>query len=147
MSPRLIAQYDYASGGDNPNDNKNNRFDTPYGARRFDFGPTSIYGPFIRNNINTPGLRLILNPSKNINTLFSLRGFWRASTNDAWTGANINGKDSYIGTQIETRVRWDILPKNIRLEGGVAHIFAGDLMTSANKNDTTYAYTQAVFTF
>ena len=142
LSPHLIVQYDYASGDDNPNDGENNRFDTLYGARRFDFGPTSIYGPFARANINSPGLRLNMKPYKNVSSMFALRGFWRASTNDAWTGAGIKGTDAYIGTQIEARLRWDIVPKNIRLEGGVAHIFAGDLMDEAGKKDTTYAYTQ-----
>ena len=59
----------------------------------------------------------------------------------------VKGEDAYIGTQVEARLRWDILPKNIRLEGGVAHIIAGDLMAGAVKKDTTYAYTQAVFKF
>ena len=38
-SPRLIAQLDYASGDEDPFDGDNNRFDTLFGARRFDFGP------------------------------------------------------------------------------------------------------------
>ena len=45
---------------------ENNRFDTLYGARRFDFGPTSIYGPFIRSNLNSPALRLFFKPEKTI---------------------------------------------------------------------------------
>ncbi|HLA41608.1 MAG TPA: alginate export family protein, partial [Candidatus Glassbacteria bacterium] len=40
-SPQLLLQYDYASGDDQGNDGENNRFDTLFGARRFDFGPTS----------------------------------------------------------------------------------------------------------
>ncbi|MCK5728075.1 MAG: hypothetical protein KAH08_02525, partial [Methylococcales bacterium] len=59
----------------------------------------------------------------------------------------INGTDSYIGTQIEARIRWDILPKNVRLEGGIAHIFAGDLMENAHKKDSTYVYSQMVLKF
>ncbi len=41
-SPRLLLQYDYASGDKDPNDGKNGRFETLYGARRFEFGPTGI---------------------------------------------------------------------------------------------------------
>ena len=48
-SPRLALEYDYASGDQNPNDNKDQRFDTLYGARRFEFGPTGIYGAFSRS--------------------------------------------------------------------------------------------------
>jgi len=141
-SPRLLVQYDYASGDDDPNDGENNRFDTLYGARRFDFGPTSTLGAFARANLNSPALRLHFKPYQQTAAMIVLRGFWLASTADAWTGAGITGNDSYIGTQIEARVRWDILPKNIRLETGIAHIFAGDLMKGAGKVDSTYAYTQ-----
>ncbi len=147
LSPRLVIQYDYASGDKNPNDAKNNRFETLYGARRFDFGPTSTYGPFARGNLSSPAVRLNLKPFQNFSTMLALRGFWLASVNDQWTGAAINGTDSYIGTQIEARIRWDILPKNVRLEGGIAHIFAGDLMENAHKKDSTYVYSQMVLKF
>jgi len=53
----------------------------------------------------------------------AVRGFWLASTKDAWTGAGIKDEDAYTGTQVEARLRWDILPDNILLEGGL-HIFS-----------------------
>ena len=150
-SPQLILQYDYASGDDNPADNDNNRFDTLFGARRFDFGPTSIYGPFARANLSTPGLRLKLKPAHNISSFISLRGFWLADDDDAWTTAGIRNapgaSESYIGTQIEARLRWEVIPNNFRIETGAAHLFAGDLMDDAGKDDATYFYTQVVFWF
>ncbi|MCK5121795.1 MAG: alginate export family protein [Methylococcales bacterium] len=145
--PRLIMQYDYASGDDDPNDGQNNRFDTLYGARRFDFGPTSIYGAFARNNLHSPALRLNLKPIKSLKPMVALRGFWRASTADKWTTAGISGSQAYIGTQIEARLRWEPLPKNLQIEAGVAHLFAGDLMDQAGKQDATYAYTQITVKF
>lgn len=42
-SPRFASQLDYARGDSSPNDGENNRFDTLYGARAFDFGATGIY--------------------------------------------------------------------------------------------------------
>lgn len=146
-SPRLIAQFDYASGDKNPNDGENNRFDTLYGARRFDFGPTSIYGAFARSNLISPGLRLHLKPYPTIKTMLSARGFWRAETSDNWTSAGINGQDAYIGSQLEASVRWEPLLDNLRIEGGVAHLIAGDLMNEAEKSDTTYLYTQVSLKF
>ena len=53
--PRLALEYDYASGDSHPTDGKDERFDPLYGARRFDFGPTGIYGVFARSNINKVG--------------------------------------------------------------------------------------------
>jgi hypothetical protein len=150
-SPRLMLQYDYASGDDDPNDNDNNRFDTLYGARRFDFGPTGIYGPFARANLSTPGVRLQLKPAPNVTSFFALRGYWLASDNDVWPTARITNKagqsDNYIGTQVEARMRWEVLPKNIRIEAGAAHLFAGDVMDGAGKSDATYLYSQLVLWF
>ncbi len=150
-SPRLQLQYDYASGDDDAADTDNNRFSTLFGARRFDFGPTSIYGPFARSNLSSPGLRLTLKPQKKVNLMLAVRGFWLASADDAWTTAGIRNaagqSENYIGTQIETRLRWDVIPDNLRLEAGAAHIFAGDLMDNAGKKDVSYFYTQASFSF
>lgn len=74
-SPRLAFVYDYASGDQNPNDNKNQRFDTLFGARRFEFGPTGIYGAFSRANINTPGFRINVSPRSDVQASLSHRVF------------------------------------------------------------------------
>lgn len=150
-SPKLSLQFDYASGDDDPNDADNNRFDTLYGARRFDFGPTGIYGPFARSNLISPGIRLKLKPASDISSFIALRSYWLASDNDAWTTAGISNSagqsDNFIGTQIEARIRWELVPKNVRIEAGAAHLFAGDIMNEASKSDSSYLYTQAVFWF
>ena len=84
-SPRVALQYDYASGDKGIFDGDHERFDTLFGARRFDFGPTSIYGPFARANLNTPGIRLQVKPRPGISSFVAARGFWLASDRDAWT--------------------------------------------------------------
>ena len=153
--PRLIFQYDYASGDDRPADGDNERFDTLFGARRFDFGPTSIYGPFARANINTSGLRLALKPGRSMTSFVAYRAYWLASRRDAWTTSGVRytsgATGRFIGQQIELRLRWEAVPKNIRLEGGVAHLFAGNFMHDApNSNrqgDATYLYSQIGLTF
>ncbi len=154
-SPRLVLQFDYASGDKDSNDAENNRFDTLYGARRFEFGPTGIYGPFARSNLLTPGYRVIVKPRKNIKIMIAHRFYWLASDKDAWTTSKVQDStgdsDSYLGHQAEISIRWAVVPRNIRLETGLAHIFAGKFMENApNSNgegDANYAYLQAVFTF
>lgn len=69
-SPRLLVQYDYASGDRDSNDSQNERFDTLFSARRFEFGPTGIWGPFIRSNISSPGCRIILKPKEDVPFFF-----------------------------------------------------------------------------
>lgn len=153
--PRLIAQYDYASGDDRSTDGDNERFDTLFGARRFDFGPTGIYGPFARANLTTLGLRLQLKPSANISSFIAYRAYWLASDRDAWTTSKVHDPSGNSGRsiaqQIEVRIRWNVRPDNIRLETGIAHLFAGNFMLDApnanGQGDATYFYSQVAFTF
>lgn len=150
-SPRVVVQYDYASGDSNPTDGNSNRFDTLYGARRFDFGPTSIGGPFARSNLNTPGLRLQLRPTKTVTSFLALRSYWLADRSDRWATTNVRdatGKSgNYLGSQFEVRVRWDVLPGNLRLESGYAHLFDGEFIedapNSSRPGDINYFYLQA----
>jgi hypothetical protein len=152
-SPRLALQYDHASGDKGSTDGDNERFDTLFGARRFDFGPTSIYGPFARANLSTPGVRLQLKPHPGVSSFVAVSGFWLASDRDAWTmaGARDVTGDSrkYLGTQIEWRLRWDLRPGNVRFETGLAHLFDGgfvrDAPNSNRQGDSSYAYAQLIF--
>jgi hypothetical protein len=154
-SPRLIAQFDYASGDSNPNDGDNNRFDSLYGVRRFDFGPLGIYGPFARTNVISPGLRLQLKPSPKVSLFFAHRGYWLASNKDAWVVAGVRDREgdsgSYLGQQFEARLRWDIIPENLRWEIGGAYLFEGEFADDApnanNEGDSNFLYSQFTFSF
>jgi hypothetical protein len=153
--PRVIVQYDYASGDDNPDDGDHERFTTLYGARRFDFGPTGIYGPFARANLNSPGLRLQLKPAAGVSGFMAYRGYWLASDRDAWVGGLLRDRSgesgSFIGHQVEVRLRWNPRPNNVRLEAGIAHLFAGEFMEEVpntnGQGDVTYFYSQITLSF
>jgi hypothetical protein len=149
--PQLMLQYDYASGDKDPNDNQNNRFETLYGARRFEFGPTSIWGAFARANINSPGIRLKFKPHKTITGFIAHRAYWLAQSKDSWTGAKIRdvtgNSGAYIGQQMEMRLRWQAIPKTLQFETGWAHLFKGSFAKNApnapsNKSDVDYFYFQ-----
>ena len=154
-SPRLVLQYDYASGDDQPGDGENDRFDTLFGARRFDFGPTGIYGPFVRSNLHTPGLRLQLKPAANLTSFLAFRAYWLADRDDLWVAAAIadpgGDADPYLGSQFEIRVRYRILPENVMIEGGYAHLFDGNFADEAgigrDGRDVNYLYTQILIAF
>ena len=74
---------------------------------------------------------------------------------DAWTAADVQDPEgdsgSFIGHQIETRLRWDVVPKTLRLEFGGAYLFKGKFAKSApnanNEGDPNYFYSQFIFTF
>lgn len=154
-SPRVAVLYDYASGDDNPTDGDSNRFDTLYGARRFEHGPTGIYGAFARANIQSPGLRLVAKPAKPLELTTTYRPYWLASDTDAWTTSGMRdpsgNSGSFVGHQLEARVRWDVLPGNVRLEAGGAYLFAGEFIKNApnatHRGDTAYGYLSLELTF
>ncbi|MEC8512705.1 MAG: alginate export family protein [Planctomycetota bacterium] len=152
---RVEALFDYASGDDDPNDGENNRFDTLFGARRFEFGPTGIFGAFARSNLVSPGIRFVTKPAKDWELMLTHRFHRLASDRDAWTTSGLvdptgNSGDD-LGTLSEFRVRYDIAPKSLRLEFGMAYLSAGSFIENApnatTQGDTLYGYVQTNFTF
>lgn len=157
-TPRLVFQFDYASGDSSPTDGNNERFDTLFGARRFEFGPTSLFGPFARGNLVTPGVRVHLKPASNVTAFAAVRTYWLASETDALTGAGIvdpvSDSGDHAGTTLEFRVRWNLVPKNVRLEAGYIHLFADEIFdtnsgtsNSNRQGDSDYFYAQAKLNF
>jgi len=152
--PRFAVEYDYASGDRNPNDGKDQRFDTLYGARRFDYGPTGIYGAFARSNINSPAYRLGFSPLANVQTTLSHRFFWLAQSTDSWTTANLQDKTGnsgdFVGQQLEIMTRWDV-NSSVNLETGWTHLFKGEFAKTApnapNGQDINYFYVQSQLRF
>jgi hypothetical protein len=153
-SPRLALEYDYASGDKNPKDNQDQRFDTLYGARRFDFGPTGIYGAFARSNINTPGFRLNVSPRSDVQVTLSHRAFWLAQAKDAWTTANLQDptgrSGNYVGQQLDLSTRWDF-NSSLNFETGYTHLFKGSFAKNAPRApapvDVDYFYVESMLRF
>jgi hypothetical protein len=153
-SPRIAAEYDYASGDHDPDDGKDQRFDTLFGARRFEFGPTGIYGAFARSNINTPGVRLGFSPRPDVQAFIAHRLYWLAEDKDAWTSANLRDRTgntrSFIGQQLELSARYDF-NSSLNFEAGWAHLFKGTFAKATadapDGQDTDYFYAQSLFRF
>lgn len=148
--PTLRFALDIASGND-ANDPDWNRFDTLFGARRFEYGPTGIYGAIGRRNIVSPEIRFSVKPTKNTWVLVAARDFRLASTSDGWREAgDATGTSSDVGQQAECRLRWDAIPKSVRLEGGAAYLAGGEhraTSTTGRRSDTSYFFFEAIFTF
>jgi hypothetical protein len=150
--PILKGQYDYASGDRNPDDNRQDTFDKLYGARRFEFGPTGIYGWIFRSNTSTPGVRLVLQPSSAFEWISAYRWAWLAESRDFWIGTGLRDatgrSGSYLGSQLELRLRFDPRPF-FRLETGYARFFKGSyperVPGSPGTGDSNYFYIQLIF--
>jgi hypothetical protein len=128
---RLSFHYDYAAGDSDPEDDRSGRFSTLYGARRFEFNPTGIYGPFFRANLRTPGIRLVFYPANGLELLASHRCYWLAQAKDAWVGSGLRDPSgaagSSLGHHFEARIRWS--PTGYAMiESGYAHFFKGSYL-------------------
>jgi hypothetical protein len=146
-APRFVFQYDYGSGDDNPDDDKHGGFSHLFGARRGDYNPTGIYTPYYRPNLQTPGVRLHLTPSSQVDAMAVFRTFWLAHSRDAWAGSGLQdptgSSGTFLGNQIETRLRWRALPQTT-FEVGWAHMFKGSYLKqvpeSPQTGDSDYFY-------
>ena len=152
--PAVQVAYDYASGDRSNTDGKNNRFDTLYGARRWEYGPTGIWGAIARANLDSPELRLLLQPASDVNFMVAVRGVWLAEERDAWTAGGLRdatgASGTHVGEQIEARIRWDVLPKSFDIEVGFATLLEGsfqDRASGGQGEDATYGYLQTTFRF
>ncbi len=129
---RAIFEFNYASGDDSPLDRDSGRFDTLFGVTAFEFGPVSLYAPISRSNIITPGLRLTATPWRNVALMADYRHFWLAEDRDSWgrTGQrDVTGRSGdYMGQHLELRVRWSIVPGNVRIDSGLIILDAKDLI-------------------
>ncbi len=152
-TPRIGLGYDYVSGDADPADDQNGRFDTLFGARRFEYGPTGLYGAIARSNFHGPDLRLEVVPHRVFDAMMAYRPFWLAAERDAWVPAGLRdttgAAGSFVAHQLEARARVYILGKNLSLDVGGAQLVPGELMKSApgaRGRATTYGYVQVLAT-
>ena len=153
--PTLLIQYDLASGDHDPNDLKIERFNPLFGARRFDFGPTGIYGVVARSNLSTPGLRLTLVPQPRWQTMFSYRVLQLAEARDQWVGSGWSDPTGQsgrsIGDQLEASFTWAAIEHRLSIETGFALLeygrFGREVQGTALRGDPRYFYVAATTTF
>ncbi len=150
----VAAMYDYAGGDDDPNDNRNGGFDTLFGARRWEYGPTGMYGAIPRSNISSPGFSVQVAPRPNLQATLIHRAVWLASANDVWSPAGLRDRDgasgTFIGQQTDLSVRWDV-NSSLNLETGWAALFKGEFAQQApsapDPGDVNYFYVQSLLRF
>lgn len=134
LKPRLSLHMDVASG-DKRKPGKFGRFDTLYGARRFEFGPTSLYGPLGRANIVSPGVRVDITPSKTWDAFVMARAAWAESRRDSFSQTGVvdaQGRSGrFGGYQVETRVRYWIVPERLQIDSGAAWLAKSSLLKNA----------------
>lgn len=154
-SPRLDFEFDFASGEPSTSDDDANRFDSLFGPRRAEFGPTGIFGILGRENIVSPGLRISARPSARTDGFVSWRANWLDENTDSFARSGVRDatgqSGSFGGHQIEGRVRHWLVPGNVRLEVGGAWFIEGNFLKNApaasGNGDPVFVYTDLAFTF
>ena len=150
----IMFQYDRAEGDHDPLDERNERFNTLFGDRRFDFGPTGIYGPFQRSNLETPGIRINVSPTPRWQGMLSYRNMRLASSTDAWVGTGLRdpsgaaGKS--LGVQLEASAGWAIIPNRLSLDMGFTALKLGDFARATlepGQRDPRYWYAAITTSF
>jgi hypothetical protein len=151
--PRLVLQYDYVTGGATSGTSKS--FDTLYGARRWEYGPTGILGLFARNNINSPGTRVFIVPHRNVTAFTAYRAWWMANSTASWSPANLidssGNSGDFLGHTVELTARWDP-HENLGIEGGWTYFIKGTFARNAphapsNHDNVNYVYVQTELRF
>jgi hypothetical protein len=154
-APNLMFQYDRATGDEDPADAKIERFNTLFGARRFDFGPTGIYGIASRSNIDSPGVRLTLRPGAKWQAMFSYRVLQLEAPRDAWIGSGwrdtTGAAGDAIGDHLEGQLTWAAIPDRLSFETGFGQLWAGRFAEqtagAAFRGDPQYYYVALTTTF
>jgi hypothetical protein len=150
-TPRLLAQFDYASGTANSSGDESGTFSPLFGSRGFDLDVTGIYGPFGRSNIVSPGLRLLVKPRPDLSAWVKLR-YWRlAQAEDAFVGTGLSdptgSAGDRLGTDLEISLRWR--PRDwMELAAGYDHWWKGsylDAVGASSTQDSDYFYLSVRF--
>ncbi|HEU4620502.1 MAG TPA: alginate export family protein [Gammaproteobacteria bacterium] len=152
--PDLMFQYDTSSGDRDPNDDRNERFDTLFGARRFDYGPTGIYGPFPRANLETSGVRLGFVPAPRWQSMVAYRAYRLQSARDAWTTTGLRDASGQsgdsLGRQAEAQFSWNAVEDRLGVEAGYAYFSKGRFVertAPAQSSPSNYFYAALTVSF
>jgi hypothetical protein len=149
--PRVRLMYDWASGDRDPDDDRNNRFDPMFGVARPLLGPTGLYTAFTRRNLNAPGLRVSGRLEDAFDAFVVYRFMFLDQPRDAWTSSGLRdatgAAGDAVGRQLEVRVRWHILPKQVSWDSGFAWLDRGDMpeTVAPDAGDPFFVYTQLIW--
>jgi len=153
-SPRLVGQFEYASGTADPDGDESHTFSFLFGTRRSDLVVTGIFGPFRRSNILSPGVRLLVSPHPKVKAQLKVRYWELAQARDNFVGTGLqdptgdSGRN--LGTDIELSARWSPTAW-LEVDAGYDHWFKGSYLdrvpNTSSTRDSDYFYVETRFRF
>ena len=154
-TPRLGAEYNFASGDENPTDGDIQTFQNLFPTNHARY---SFIDAFSWQNLHNPAISLKAAPCKKISVQADYRLFWLASNEDVWYRANgstavrplsplARNADKFAGAEFDFIVTWKPC-KQLAVQGGYGHFFAGDyLKDTGAHDDADFGYVQATIEF
>ncbi|TPG12296.1 alginate export family protein [Sphingomonas oligophenolica] len=150
--PRIALLADYATG--ERSGRSITRFDTLFGARVFEFGPTSLFGAVQRANLVSVELLGEVKPDARSDALLAIRPLFLASATDSFATTNVadptGNAGTHAGTQIEARYRRFLVPDTLRVSVGGAYLAKGrflrDAANAPTTGDTIYGFVELTAT-
>ena len=150
--PRLGIEYNFATGDGNAADGKIGTFQNLFPTNHPFYGYADF---FSWQNVHNPELTFMFQPTSKFSVKIDYHLFWAADTHDAWYRANgvtqvrpINAKaNSYEGSELDLTLKYKV-NKNLTLQTGYSHFFAGDYLKATGANDDAdFAYFMATIDF
>ena len=153
--PRFAVGYSFATGDDDPGDKDIQTFQNLFPTNHKFYGQMDV---FSWQNIHDLEFDFKIAPLRNLTVRADYHAFWLETTEDSWYRANgtttvrpLNAASraagNYVGSEIDFLVTWQVC-KNLQLEGGYSHFFAGDyLKATGPSDDADFGYLQAKVTF
>ncbi|MCU0698057.1 MAG: alginate export family protein [Myxococcaceae bacterium] len=138
---------DLATGDDDHTDGRSTRFDPLFAARRFEFGPTGLWGLLSRSNLVSPGARLSIQPAATVDASVVWRPSWLWSARDVWAATGLRGTNAapFLGHHLEGRFRWTPADSVFTFDTGLALWLAcpfAEATPSARAATSVYGYAQ-----
>jgi hypothetical protein len=153
--PNVLLQFDDASGDRTPADDHNERFDTLFGDRSFDFGPTGLLGIAARANLESPGVRATLRPRPRWRCTLLYRRLKLDEPRDEWVSSDYRDETGAAGASIgryfEASAAWTAIEDRLTIETGFVRVAAGRFARQAAGpafgGDPRYFYLTATTSF
>ena len=153
--PRIAFEYYYASGDDDPGDDRFDQHERLFGSRRSDLNNTSIHGPLTPANLNAPGFRVEVKPNDRWDGRFYYHAAFLASNTDSWVIAkrrDPSGQSGdFLGHVLDGRARYWVLPEKLRFELGASALIFGDFAKAVpdgpRGSRTLFGYLQLTYSY
>ena len=157
-APRVVLEYNYASGDSNTNDNSHETFDNLFPTNHKFYGFMDF---FSWQNVHELRLGSSMKPWKKFNLSLDYHAFWLADTHDYFYQVNgtprrtggygINpDAGNYTGSEVDL-VGTFTASTSFNAQVGYGHFFVGDYVRnslgSSGTADSNFVYAQLLFSF